>query len=69
MAFADSSGRWLIGFRPVSKLFRFEVEVEIAPAVMGLAELPLLSLVGFYRLALQHDEEVAAAAAVAAAAT
>jgi hypothetical protein len=68
MAFADSSGKWLIGFRPASKLFKFGVEVEIAPTALGLAELSVLTLVGFYRLALQHDEEAAAADAVAAAA-
>jgi len=65
MAFADSSGTWLICFRPISKLFKFEVDVEIAPTALGLSELSLLALVGFYRLALQHDEDAAAAAAAA----
>jgi len=69
MAFADGEGKRLICFRPVSKLVKFEVEVEIAPTALGVPEISLLALLGFYRLALQHDEEAAAVAAAAAAAT
>lgn len=69
MAFADGQDKTLICFRPAGSLVKFEVEVQIAPAALRLPELSLLALLGFYRLALQHDEEAAAIAAAAAAAT
>ena len=59
----------LVTLRLRQKLLRYEAAVTIAPAARRLAELPVLLLLGWYRMAQGLDEESALMAAIAGAAT
>jgi hypothetical protein len=51
----------------LSDIFKLQSMVEIRPAARDLAELPLLTLLGWYLMVLRQEDTAAAAGAVAAA--
>jgi len=64
MGFSDPEGRMVLSLLPRTQRFRYHADVEIGPGMRELAELSLLALLGWYRLVLQMEEDVALAAAV-----
>lgn len=62
MAFSDLNGETIVSFLPRTRRFKYHAELEIGPGKRGLAELSLLALLGWYRLVLQLEEDVAVAA-------
>ena len=57
MAFVTGADETVFTLLPRQKKSRRFGEMEIAPGMSGLRELSLLALVGWYRTALQLDEE------------
>jgi hypothetical protein len=63
--FFDGRGVRVISFRPLTKKVRCQGLVEIGAGQEKRTELPLLAILGWYLLVLEHDDDEAAAAAAA----
>jgi len=69
MAFVSAADETLLTMLPRTRLTKRFAEVEIAPGMQGVRGLSLLALVGWYRMALEFEEEDLATLVVITAAT
>lgn len=63
---SDPAGQPLVHFKSHAGLLKTEGEVGIEPAAVGLAEMPLLAVLGWYLLILFARDSAAAAGSTAA---
>jgi hypothetical protein len=65
-AFANEAGEPLVHFKPDVAFFKQAAEVKVEPGAAALADLPLLTVLGWYLMLLLSEDAAEAAAAVVA---